>query len=226
MLVEIPNMFSSEEAAAMRARLEAADWQDGRVTAGHFATRVKANLQLADGDPLGAALGESIVQRLSSTPRFIAAALPRKLLPPRFNRYEGEGAYGRHVDSAIFTAPGTNERIRSDLSATLFLSEPDDYDGGELVIETGLVSERVKLPAGHLLVYPAGSVHQVMPVTRGARFASFFWIQSFVREEVRRSMLFDLDEAIQELAARDPNAPEIVRLTGLYHNLLREWAEA
>lgn len=224
MLIEIPAVFSSEEAAGLRSRLEEANWRDGTGTAGHVAARAKTNLQLADADPLGLEIGAAIVERLAATPRFVAASLPLRILPPRFNLYAGGGAYGRHIDSAIFSAPGTRERVRSDLSATLFLSEPETYDGGELVAEFGMTREQVKLPAGHLLLYPANSLHQVMPVTRGTRIAAFFWVQSLVREQVRRTMMLELDDSIQALAARDSNDPEVVRLTGLYHNLLREWA--
>ncbi|MCK9542720.1 MAG: Fe2+-dependent dioxygenase [Novosphingobium sp.] len=225
MLIEIAEVLSAAEAADFRYRLEQADWPEGSSTAGHVAVRVKANRQLADGDPLGRELGALIVERLSRTPRFIAAALPLRILPPRFNLYTGDGSYGRHIDSAVFSAPGSPDRVRSDLSATLFLSDPDSYDGGELVAEFGMVRERVKLPAGHMLLYPAGSLHQVLPVTRGARYAAFFWIQSLVREQTRRAMLLELDDSIQALAARDADDPEVVRLTGLYHNLLREWAD-
>ncbi|WP_414899931.1 Fe2+-dependent dioxygenase [Sphingomonas flavalba] len=225
MLIQIPAVLSPEEAAGYRARLEQAAWRDGAGTAGHVAAQAKTNLQLADDDPLGRALGAAIVDRLAAMPRFIAAALPLRVLPPRFNCYAGGGAYGRHVDSAIFTAPGGRERVRSDLSATLFLSEPDSYDGGALIAEFGAGDQPVKLPAGHLLLYPASSLHQVTPVTRGMRFAAFFWVQSIVRTQARRTMLLALDDSIQALSARDPAEPEVVRLTGLYHNLLREWAE-
>lgn len=224
MLIEIPAVLTSKEAAGIREQLDRATWVDGAASAGHVATRAKANRQLAGDDPLAAKLGAAIVDRLAAMPRFIAAALPLKVLPPRFNRYDGEGAYGRHIDSAVFTAPGSPERVRSDLSATLFLSEPEDYEGGELIAETGRTHEPVKLPAGHLLLYPANTLHQVAPVTRGVRYAAFFWIQSLVRAQVRRSLLLDLDESIQALAARDADDPEVVRLTGVYHNLLREWA--
>jgi PKHD-type hydroxylase len=225
MLIEIAEILSPAEAAAVRARLEQAEWRDGGGTAGHVAARAKTNRQLTDDDPLGRELGALIVERLSRTPRFIAAALPLRILPPRFNLYAGEGAYGRHIDSAVFSAPGSPERVRSDLSATLFLSEPDSYEGGELVAEFGLTRERIRLPAGHLLLYPANSLHQVTPVTSGARYAAFFWIQSLVREQTRRAMLLELDDSIQALAARDRDDPEVVRLTGLYHNLLREWVD-
>lgn len=225
MLIEIPAVFTTEEAAGFRERLQLAAWSDGGRTAGHVAVRAKDNLQLADNDPLAHEIGAAIVERLAAMPRFIAAALPHRILPPRFNCYAGGGTYGRHIDSAVFGVPGTRERVRSDLSATLFLSEPDTYDGGELVAEFGLLREPVKLGAGHMILYPAHSLHHVTPVTRGTRFAAFFWIQSLVREQTRRSMLLELDESIQMIAARDPADTEVVRLTGLYHNLLREWAE-
>lgn len=223
MMIEIPGVLGPEEAAGIRGRLEQAQWRDGTNSAGHVAARVKANFQLADDDPLGVELGNAIVDRLAATPRFIAAALPLKVLPPRFNMYTGAGAYGRHIDSAVFSVPGSRERVRSDLSATLFLSDPDSYEGGELVAEFGRTRERIKLPAGHMLLYPANMLHQVMPVTGGTRLAAFFWIQSLVREQTRRTMLLELDDSIQSLAARDADNPEIVPLTGLYHNLLREW---
>lgn len=225
MLIEIPAVFSPEEAAGFRSQLERAEWSGGDHTAGHVAARVKANRQLGDNDPLGNAIGAAIVARLASTPRFIAAALPLKILPPRFNLYEGEGAYGPHIDSAVFSVPSSPERVRSDLSATLFLSDPDSYEGGELIAEFGSLRQPVKLPAGHLLLYPASSIHQVTPVTAGQRFAAFFWVQSLVREQTRRTILLELDTSIQALAARDRDEPEIARLTGLYHNLLREWSE-
>lgn len=225
MIIEIPAVFSPEEAAGIRARLEQAQWPDGTGSAGHVAARAKSNRQLADNDPLVAELGTAIVQRLSATPRFIAAALPLKVLPPRFNLYAGDGAYGRHIDAAVFSVPGSPERVRSDLSATIFFSEPDSYEGGELIAEFGSVKEPIKLPAGHMLLYPANSLHQVTPVTSGVRYASFFWVQSLVREQARRSILLELDDSIQTLAARDAADPEVVRLTGLYHNLLREWAD-
>lgn len=224
MLIEIPAVLTAQEAAGIRKRLDGADWHDGAATAGPVAARAKANRQLGDGDPLGAELGAAIVDRLSARPRFIAAALPLRVLPPRFNMYAGDGAYGRHVDSAVFSVPGSPQRVRSDLSATLFLSDPDSYQGGELVMEFGRTRERIKLPAGHMLLYPANTLHQVTPVTSGTRYAAFFWVQSLVREQTRRAMLLELDDAIQALAARDADCPEIVRLTGLYHNLLREWA--
>ncbi len=225
MMVEIPCVLSPEDVRRCRGILDKADWRDGRATAGHFAARVKANEQLADGDPAGAQVGSLILERLAAASRFLAAALPSKVLPPRFNRYTGDGSYGDHIDNAIFAVPGTPVRIRADLSATLFLSDPDEYDGGELIIQGAFARHGVKLPAGHMILYPSGAFHQVTPVTRGARLASFFWVQSLVRHDHRRTMLLELDDTIQALAARAPHDPAPERLTGLYHNLLREWAD-
>ncbi len=224
MMLTIPDVLAPEQLRQCRVALEQGAWQDGRGTAGHVAQRAKDNQQLAQDDPLAVQIGDFIVDCLGANPRFVAAALPLKVLPPRFNRYAGGGTYGNHVDNAIFSVPGTPHRVRSDLSATLFFSEPDEYDGGELVIEDTYGSHSVKLPAGHLVLYPGNSLHRVMPVTRGVRFASFFWIQSLVREDGQRSMLFELDQAIQGISQQLPESPEVVRLTGVYHNLLRHWA--
>lgn len=224
MMLSIPDILTPEQVLQYRAALERGAWQDGRQTAGHIAQRAKDNRQLAQDDPLTIQLGDFILERLGANPRFVAAALPLKVLPPRFNRYDGGGTYGNHIDNAIFSVPGTPHRVRSDLSATLFLSEPDAYDGGELVVEDSYGSHSVKLPAGHLVLYPGSSLHRVMPVTRGCRFAAFFWIQSLVREDNQRSMLLELDETIQALGLQLPESPEVVRLTGVYHNLLRHWA--
>lgn len=225
MMIEIPAVLAPAEAASLRQRLERAEWPEGGRTAGAVAARAKHNRQLADDDPLGEELGGLILDRLGRTPRFIAAALPLKVLPPRFNLYTGAGAYGRHIDSAVLGVPRSRERIRGDLSATLFLSDPADYDGGELIAGEGLGREGIRLPAGHLLLYPADTLHEVRPVTRGSRYAAFFWIQSLVRQQNQRRMLLELDDAIQALAGAVPDHPEILRLTGLYHNLLREWAD-
>ncbi|CAD5107968.1 Fe2+-dependent dioxygenase [Zestomonas carbonaria] len=224
MLLTIPDVLPPEQLRQCRAALEQADWQDGRQTAGHIAVAAKANQQLAQNDPLVQQIGDFILECLGQCPRFIAAALPLKVLPPRFNRYAEGGTYGNHIDNAIFSVPGTPHRIRADLSATLFFSEPDEYEGGELVIEDSYGSHRVKLPAGHLVLYPSGSLHRVEPVTRGARLAAFFWIQSLVREDNQRAMLLELDDAIQALTREVPDSPELVRLTGVYHNLLRHWS--
>lgn len=224
MLVEIPELLSRKEVADARTALAAAEWEDGRATAGHRAAEVKRNRQLPLDHPVARQLGEVILDRLARTPLFVAATLPLKVLPPRFNRYEGGGTYGNHVDSAIFPIPGTQVHVRSDVSATLFLSEPDDYDGGELVIEDSFGRQRVKLAAGHLITYPGSSLHRVEPVTRGTRFAAFFWTQSLVAEAERRRTLFELDSAIQALTGDHPEHPSIDRLTGVYHNLLRQWS--
>lgn len=208
----------------MRARLEAADWQDGRATAGHRAAAVKDNRQLALDDPLARTLGDELLDRLARTPLFVAAALPLRVLPPRFNRYEGGGRYGSHVDAAIFPVPGSPVRVRTDLSATLFLSGPDSYDGGELVIEDSFGEQRVKLPAGQMILYPGSALHRVEPVTRGTRFAAFFWTQSLVPQDPERRLLFELDGAIQRLTGDHPDHASIEPLTNVYHNLLRQWS--
>lgn len=225
MLIEIPNVLSPDHAAQMRALLEAANWVDGRVTAGYQAARVKNNAQLPEAHPLTHELGDEVLAALERTPLFISAALPLKVYPPMFNRYAGGQAFGTHVDTAIRSIPGTPHRVRTDLSATLFLTPPEDYDGGELVVEDAYGAHAVKLPAGHMVVYPAGSLHDVRPVTRGARIGAFFWIQSMVRDDGARTMLFDLDSSIQAIAADHPEHPSLVQLTGVYHNLLRRWAD-
>lgn len=221
MMSSIADVLTSEQLHQCRQALEQATWQDGRQTAGHIAVAAKSNQQLAQNDPLAQQLGDFILERLGQCPGFIATALPLKVLPPRFNRYAGGATYGNHIDNAIFSVPGTPHRVRADLSATLFFSEPDEYDGGELVIEDSYGSHRVKLSAGHLVLYPSGSLHRVEPVTRGARLAAFFWIQSLVREDHQRGMLLELDKSIQALTRQLPESPELVRLTGVYHNLLR-----
>ncbi|WP_312163326.1 Fe2+-dependent dioxygenase [Phenylobacterium sp.] len=225
MMLAIPDILTPDEARMFRLELEQTAWSDGRASAGALAGRVKDNQQLADDNPLAARLGGLILERLARSERFMQAALPLKVLPPRFNRYVGGGAYGDHVDSAVLSVPGAPLRLRGDLSATVFFSDPEDYDGGELVIDSGLGETRVKLPAGHMVLYSARTVHRVTPVTRGARFAAFFWIESMVRQGDRRAMLLDLDEAIGSLRADTPDHPAVLRLTGLYHNLLREWAD-
>ncbi len=224
MLLQIPDVLTAEELRQARAALGQAAWQDGRATAGHLAIRAKSNLQLAEDDPLARRLGDLILDRLGTLPMFIAAALPLKVLPPRFNRYEGGGTYDNHVDNAIRTIPGTMHRVRTDISATLFFSEPDEYDGGELVIEDTYGNQTVKLPAGHLVLYPGTSLHRVTPVTRGCRLAAFFWVQSLVRDDAQRSLLLDLDTGIRRLTLAAPDNPGLGQLTGVYHNLLRRWS--
>jgi PKHD-type hydroxylase len=221
MLLAIPDVLGKEQVAAFRAALDGAEWVDGRVTAGHQSALAKHNAQLAEDDPLSPRLGNIVLDALDRNPLFVSAALPRKVFPPLFNRYSGGQAFGIHVDNAIRVAKG-GARVRTDLSATLFLAEPDEYDGGELSIEGGFGLQQVKLPAGHMVLYPASSLHRVEPVTRGTRVASFFWIQSMVRDDADRAVLFDLDQAIQRLA---PEHPSTIALTGVYHNLLRRWAD-
>jgi PKHD-type hydroxylase len=225
MLLHIPNVLTPEQVTHARAALESAAWIDGRVTAGPQSSRAKQNLQLPEDSPVARELGEIILGALQRNPLFMSAALPLRVFPPLFNQYAGGHSFGSHVDNAIRLVPGTPHRVRTDLSATLFFIEPDDYDGGELVVEDTYGTHRVKLPAGHLILYPSTSLHHVTPVTRGARISSFFWIQSLVRDDGRRTLLFDMDTAIQRLAADVASHPSTVQLTGVYHNLLRQWAE-
>jgi PKHD-type hydroxylase len=225
MLIHVPSILTTEQVAQARRLLDAASWIDGRVTAGPQSARTKQNLQLAEDSPVARELGTLILAALQQSPLFMSAALPLKVYPPMFNKYSGGHAFGSHVDNAIRQVPGTPHRVRTDLSATLFLIEPDEYDGGELVVEDTYGVHSVKLPAGHLVLYPATSLHHVTPVTSGARVASFFWIQSLVRDDGRRTLLFDMDSAIQRLALDVPDHPSAVQLTGVYHNLLRQWSE-
>jgi PKHD-type hydroxylase len=226
MLTIIPDLLTPAQVADLRAQLDVTDWIDGNATSGAQSALAKRNTQLPEDSAAARAGGNAVLDALGASPLFVAAALPLKVFPPLFNRY-GEGdAFGAHVDTAIRIRRGSDFRIRSDLSATLFLSDPDSYDGGELTITTQFGAQSVKLPAGQLVLYPASSVHHVTPVTRGTRVASFFWIQSMVRDDTARAMLFEQDTAIQSIATRlGSDDPEIVRLTGVYHNLLRRWAE-
>jgi PKHD-type hydroxylase len=225
MLLHIPNVLTTEQVAAARAALATADWVDGRITAGHQSARVKFNSQLPENHALADDLGDVILAALQRHPLFLAAALPLKVFPPLFNRYDGGQAFGSHVDNAVRQIGGTGHRIRTDLSATLFLSAPEEYEGGELLVEDTYGAHSVKLPAGSLVLYPSTSLHNVRPVTWGMRLASFFWIQSMVRDDGQRTLLFDLDTAIQRLNHDVPDHPSAVQLTGVYHNLLRRWAE-
>ena len=225
MLLSIPDVLSAEQVAEARQTLDAAEWVDGKVTAGHQSARAKDNEKLPEGSAAARDLGRTILAALQRNPLFISAALPLHVFPPLFNRYRGGQSFGTHVDNAIRQVPGTPHRIRTDLSATLFFAAPDDYDGGELVVEDTYGLHRVKLPAGHMVLYPSTSLHHVTPVTRGARVSSFFWIQSMVRYDGERTLLFDLDTAIQRLDQDAPDHPAAVQLTGVYHNLLRRWAE-
>lgn len=225
MLITIPDVLTADELAQARVALNAAEWVDGKVTAGYQAQSVKDNLQLPEGNPVVVKLGEMILAALARSPHFMSAALPLKVFPPMFNRYTGGGHFGMHVDTAVRATASTGQRIRTDVSATLFLAAPDEYDGGELLVEDTYGVHSVKLPAGHLVLYPATSLHRVTPVTRGARVASFFWIQSMIRTDGDRTLLYDLDTAIQRLARDAPGNPAGLQLTGVYHNLLRRWAE-
>lgn len=229
MLLHIPGVFTKDEVAALRSRLDGGPWVDGNVTSGHQSAGAKVNRQLPEDCAEARETGALIQQALNANPMFVAASLPHTVFPPLFNRYEGGERFGLHVDNAIRqkTGVGGSIRIRSDLSATLFLSEPDDYDGGELIVEEMYGPQSVKLPAGDLVLYPSKSLHQVTPVTRGARVSSFFWIQSLVRDDADRETLFRLDVAIQRVSAdRGPQDAAVLELTAVYHNLLRRWAEA
>jgi PKHD-type hydroxylase len=225
MLVHIPEVLTADQVAQARRRLEGAEWVDGRVTAGHQSAQVKHNEQLQENHEAAQHVGDLILEALQSNALFVAAALPLHVFPPLFNRYQGGHSFGNHVDNSIRQIAGTPHRLRTDLSATLFFSGPDEYDGGELIVEDTYGVHSVKLPSGHMILYPSTSLHHVRPVTRGARLASFFWLQSMVRDDTRRSLLFDMDTAIQRLACDVPDHPSVVKLTGVYHNLLRQWAE-
>lgn len=226
MLLHVPNVLTAEQVAECRRQLDAADWVDGRVTAGHQSAKAKDNAQLPEDSPAARQLGQMILAALERNPLFVAGALPLKIFPPLFNRYASGQSFGNHVDNAFRQVRNTPHRVRTDISATLFLAQPSEYDGGELMVEDTYGPHSVKLPAGDLVLYPSTSLHRVQPVTRGARIASFFWIQSMVRDDGERTLLFDLDLAIQRLGGDAPNHPSVVQLTGIYHNLLRRWADA
>lgn len=225
MMVTVPEVFSPAEVKQVMARLLAADWVDGKATAGQQSRLVKHNRQLADGSALARELGDAIIDRLAQNAVFMSAALPRKIYPPLFNRYGAGESFGFHIDNAVRGVRASRERVRTDLSATLFLSDPDSYDGGELVVRDTYGEHRVKLPAGYMVVYPGSSVHKVEPVTRGERLASFFWVESLVRQDGQRNLLLDLDVAIQRLTQQQADNEALVGLTGCYHNLLRMWAD-
>jgi len=224
MLLHIPQILNAEEVAEFRRRLDAADWTDGRETVGPQGAKVKRNEQLPDNLPLRAQLGQAVLAALKRNPLFFAATLPRKILPPRFNRYAGGGEYGFHIDGAVMSI-GEGEHLRSDVSCTLFLNDPADYEGGRLVISDTYGEHAVAMAAGDAVIYPSSSLHRVEPVTRGARLASFFWIQSLVRDDSQRRMLFELDTSIQKLTQDGADQDAILQLTGVYHNLLRLWSE-
>ncbi|CAB3778204.1 PKHD-type hydroxylase [Paraburkholderia caffeinitolerans] len=226
MLIHVPNVLTPEQVRALRERLDHAGdaWVDGRATAGWSGAPVKHNRQIAEHTPLARELGDVVLAAIERNPLFISAALPNQVYPPLFNRYEGGMTFGSHVDGAVRVLPN-GMKLRTDVSVTLFLSSPDEYEGGELVVEDTYGVQEVKLPAGDMIVYPATSLHQVRPVTRGARVASFFWVQSLVRDDTKRALLFDMDTAIQRLNASDANAGARRSLVGCYHNLLRLWSE-
>jgi PKHD-type hydroxylase len=225
MLIHIPNVLTPAQVAECRDALAKADWADGRATAGYQSAKVKNNRQLPETHRTAQRLGDMILTALDRNPLFMSGALPVKVVPPLFNRYELSEAYGDHIDGAIRPIAGTPHRVRTDLSATLFLTEPQDYDGGELTIEDTFGAQQVKLKAGDLILYPGTSLHRVEPVTRGVRLAAFFWIQSMVRDDGQRKMLFDLDTAIQQLARISPDQRPVMAVTNVYHNLLRQWAD-
>lgn len=225
MLIQIPSVLTFEQVDDCRKLLGEAGWVDGKVTAGHQSSLAKDNMQLPEDHPTAVGMGDMILAALERNPVFVASALPSKVFPPLFNRYSGGQNFGTHVDNAIRQVSGTEHRIRTDLSATLFFSEPSEYEGGELVVEDHYGVQRVKLAAGSMILYPASSLHHVTPVTKGERLASFFWIQSMVRDDGHRTLLFDLDMSIQRISAKLPDDPSVVQLTGVYHNLLRRWAD-
>lgn len=227
MLLQVPRVLDAAQLAAFREKLDGAGWADGRLTAGYQSAQAKHNQQLPENDPVARELGGLVLDALGRSPLFFSAALPRRIYPPLFNRYAGGQSFGFHVDNAIRydRSAARSEPVRTDLSATLFLSDPADYDGGELVIQDTYGTQRVKLAAGDLVLYPGNSLHEVTPVTRGARTACFFWMQSLVRDPGQRRELFELDRAIQSLTLATPGHAALVQLTGTYHNLLRRWAE-
>ena len=225
MLITIPDVLSPEQLAQCRARLDAAEWVDGNVTSGHQSARAKSNEQVPEESDAAREVGGAIMQALSAHPTFMAAALPQHVFPPLFNRYGVGHRFGAHIDNSIRQHRQSGARIRTDLSATLFFAGPKEYDGGELVIEDNFGTQNVKLPAGHLVLYPASSLHHVTEVTRGRRMGAFFWVQSMIRDDGQRRILWDMDQAIQQLTLSVPDHPSLVSLTGTYHNLLRRWAD-
>jgi PKHD-type hydroxylase len=225
MIVRIPGLVDAERLAAIQTLIREATWEDGRATAGFQSSQVKHNLQLGQSSAAARQAGEIVLRALERHPDFVSAALPRHVYPPLFNRYEPGMSFGSHVDNAVRQVPGTHHRLRTDVSATLFLSPPSDYDGGELVLEDTFGTHAVKLGAGDLVLYPACSLHRVEPVTRGARVAAFFWVQSMVRDDGARTTLFEMDRAIRELTASGADGGALLRLTACYHNLLRRWAD-
>jgi PKHD-type hydroxylase len=225
MIVRVPGLLDAQRLAALEALLRAGNWEDGRATAGFQSAQVKHNLQLAQDSAAARQAGDIILRALERHPDFISAALPRHVFPPLFNRHEPGMSFGAHVDNAVRQVPGTAHRVRIDISATLFLSPMEDYDGGELIIEDTYGAHSVKRAAGDMVLYPASSLHEVQPVIRGARVAAFFWVQSMVRDDGARTLLFEMDTAIRELTAATADRGALLRLTACYHNLLRRWAD-
>jgi PKHD-type hydroxylase len=225
MLIQVPDVLTPKEVLDFRKLLDSTNWVDGKVTAGYQSAQVKQNMQLPEANPVGVNLGQRILKALGNNALFFAAALPAKIFPPLFNRYDGGHSFGNHVDNSIRRIAATGEQIRTDLSCTLFLSSPEEYDGGELIIDDTYGSHSVKLPAGHMVLYPSTSLHRVEPITRGSRVSSFFWLQSMIRSDAHRSLLLSLDVAIQNVGQSLADHPSLVDLTAVYHNLLREWAE-
>jgi PKHD-type hydroxylase len=225
MMLHIPDVLTAEQVRTIRARLDTSDWTDGRATVGAQGAQVKRNRQLPEQSALSLELGRIVREAVAANPLFFAAALPARSMPPLFNRYEGGEHYGMHVDGSVRAVPGAGYSLRTDVSSTLFLTDPDDYDGGELTVSDTYGEHEVKLPAGDLILYSATSLHRVQPVTRGARVSAFFWTQSMVRDDGQRAMLFELDTTIQSLRSKYGESDETVALTAHYHNLLRRWAE-
>lgn len=224
MMLHISEVLTAAQVTGIRKAIDTAEWVDGKATVGAQGAKVKRNRQLSELSPTGLKVGQTILQALASHPLFVSAALPMRYMPPLFNRYEGGEHYGFHIDGSVRGIPGSNLSLRTDLSCTLFLSEPEDYDGGELIVADTYGEHEVKLPAGDMILYPASSVHKVEPVTRGARISSFFWVQSMVADDGKRSLLFELDQNIQKLRTKLGDTEEVIGLTGHYHNLLRQWA--
>ncbi|RQO37136.1 Fe2+-dependent dioxygenase [Herminiimonas sp. KBW02] len=224
MMLHISEVLTAAQVTGIRKAIDTAEWVDGKATVGAQGAKVKRNRQLSELSPTGLKVGQTILQALASHPLFVSAALPTRYMPPLFNRYEGGEHYGFHIDGSVRGIPGSNLSLRTDLSCTLFLSEPEDYDGGELIVADTYGEHEVKLPAGDMILYPASSVHKVEPVTRGARISSFFWVQSMVADDGKRSLLFELDQNIQKLRTKLGDTEEVIGLTGHYHNLLRQWA--
>ena len=225
MMIHVPQVLNPEQVARCREVMQKAAWVDGKVTAGEQSAKVKYNLQLPETSPEARELGEMVMAALARNDLFFSAVLPKQVFPPLFNRYDAGMTFGAHVDNAVRAYLNTPLQVRTDVSSTLFISAPEDYDGGELVVEDTYGSHKVKLPAGDLIVYPGTSLHNVTPITRGSRIASFFWTQSLIRDDGRRALMFDLDMSIRRLATDHPEHPSVVSLTSTYHNLLRQWAE-